>query len=711
MKKTGIFMLCLFIPAIASAQQYVSKNLSDTIVGLQEVVVTKKLVKYEKGKYMVDTKMLRKGKTNLVDLLSDVPGLIVDENSISVPGKDGVRVMFNGRVKNIPQSQLVEILKSYKASNVVRVEIMREPGAKYAAEGNHGMINIVTERHNDYIGGEVSDVLTYSEKWKNTSRLNLNLSSGRITSSLNAGWTYGKNKYEESNVYYFDNITRKNFSDYVAKDNNYNLRYNLDIDVDSLSVVGVEVQYSDALKKLGSIEETFSCAAVGQTETTASKSQRHNPYSNLNANIYADRKWGNGSKVTFSADLFRLNNDRDYMFHSDIFDSNQKPAGDEEVSNSGTSHLKGVSAQMDYDAILPWNINLSVGASMSLTNTDNNSHYDYSTLPNDDDTFKYTENIYAAYAMLSYDVKKWGFRMGARYEHTHTNGESQTTGTSSAHDYGRLFPDLCIDYKTGGGGVISLSSNSGITRPSLRALNPFIAYSSPYTAACGNPTLKASHWFNIRLTNYLPFKGGDITNIVTFYKGYDGIEQTTRMDNDSGVAMSQWRNSYNETSWIYNLMFNYRQIRWMKIFFVASVTGQKSNPLEQYGRQVGYRWYSNFNSRFRFLFDKSGNFTGYLTARYSGRSENAIGVLKDIVNIGAGLGYSMMANHLNLTVSASNIISSNVRGTTYANNGMTMTFNNHFSPFSVTLGCSYRFGKSIRGKIKTRSSDDVIKRF
>ena len=267
MKQTGIFMLCLFIPAIASAQQYVSKNLSDTIVGLQEVVVTKKLVKYEKGKYMVDTKMLRKGKTNLVDLLSDVPGLIVDENSISVPGKDGVRVMFNGRVKNIPQSQLVEILKSYKASNVVRVEIMREPGAKYAAEGNHGMINIVTERHNDYIGGEVSDVLTYSEKWKNTSRLNLNLSSGRITSSLNAGWTYGKNKYEESNVYYFDNITRKNFSDYVAKDNNYNLRYNLDIDVDSLSVVGVEVQYSDALKKLGSIEETFSCAAVGQTET------------------------------------------------------------------------------------------------------------------------------------------------------------------------------------------------------------------------------------------------------------------------------------------------------------------------------------------------------------------------------------------------------------------------------------------------------------
>jgi len=712
MRKVIVLTAFLLTAGIASAQQTGKKSMTDTIVGLQEVVVTKKLVKYDGDKYIVDAKMLRKGKTNLVDLLSDVPGLMIDGDNISMPGKGGVRVMFNGRMKKIPQSQLVEILRSYRASNVVKIEIVQEPGAKYDAEGNFGLINIITEKRNDYIGGEVSDALTYAKKWKNTSRMNLNLSSGKITSSLNAGWTYGKNKYEESNIFYYDDITRDGASDYVAKNNDYNITYNLDYDVDPQSVIGLEVRYSDAIKKLGSTMCSYSYAPNGGLMTTTqSYDNTDNPYANLNVNLYADHKWKNGNKIALAADVFRLKNDKDYMFHSDIFDSGQTAIGYEEVSSTGKSHLKGMSGQLDYDATLPCKIALSTGASMSLSTTDNDSRYEYSTLPNADDFFKYTENIYAAYATLSYNVHRMGFRLGARYEYTHTNGESGTMVTSSVRNYGRLFPDVRISYKTDNGSVFSLSSNSGITRPGLRAVNPFIAYSDPYSAACGNPSLKAGHWFNIRTTWFMPFKGGDITHIVTFYKGYDGIQQITDMDNESGVAMSQWRNSYNKTSWIYNLMLDYRQLKWMKIYFIGSLTGDKSTPTGEYGKPVGYKLGTNLYGNFRFIFDKRGNLTGYLTARYNGRNENAVLLLNDITTISAGLRYSMMKNRLNLNLNFNNIVASNVRGTAKANDGMKMTFDNHFSPFAVVLGCSYSFGKDIRMKRKMRSSDGVIGRF
>lgn len=712
MKKICFLMMFLLTSAMVLAQQGDKKSMTDTIVGLQEVVVTKKLVKYDGGKYIVDATQLRKGKTDLMDLLSDVPGLMVDGDNISIPGKGGVRVMFNGRMKKIPQSQLVDILKSYRASNVVKVEIIQEPGAKYDAEGNLGLINIITEKKNDYIGGEVSDDVTYAKKWKNTSRMNLNLSSGKISSSLNAGWTYGKNQYEESNIFYYDNITRDGASDYVAKNNDYNIIYNLDYDVAPRSVMGLEVRYSDAVKKLGSTMCSYSYVPNGVlTTTTQSYDNTDNPYANLNVNLYADHKWENGNKIAFAADVFRLKNDKDYMFHSDIFDAGQTDVGYEEVSNTGKSHLKGMSSRLDYDATLPCKIELSTGASMSLSTTDNDSRYGYSTLPNADDFFRYTENIYAAYATLSYNVHKLDFRLGARYEYTHTNGESRTMETSSVRNYGRFFPDVSISYNTDNGSVFSLSSNSGVMRPGLRAVNPFIAYSDPYSAACGNPELKAGHWFNLRTTWFMPFKGGNITHILTYYKEYDGIDQITKMDNATGVAMSQWRNSYNKTSWIYNLLFDFRQLKWMKIYVIGSLSGNKSTPTEEYGKRVGYKLTTDLVGNFRFIFDKSSNFTGYVTARYNGRSENATSVLNAITNINAGLRYSMMKNRLNLSLNFNNIIASNVSGTSYANDGMQMTYDNHFSPFAVVLGCSYSFGKDIRMKRKMRSSDGVIGRF
>lgn len=80
---------------------------------------------------------------------------------------------------------------------------------------------------------------------ENDSRLNLNYKQGRVTASLNAGWTYGEDAFTERNTCYFTDITRVSHSDLRWHDNNYNLTGSIDIMLDSLSTLGVEAYYFD----------------------------------------------------------------------------------------------------------------------------------------------------------------------------------------------------------------------------------------------------------------------------------------------------------------------------------------------------------------------------------------------------------------------------------------------------------------------------------
>lgn len=91
---TLIFCLFVFKGFSARSSQDTVSQVKDTI-NLKEVVVTEDLIKHEAGKTIVNVVTLRRGKTNLLELLQQVPGLIVDDSSIRILGKGGIIVMIN----------------------------------------------------------------------------------------------------------------------------------------------------------------------------------------------------------------------------------------------------------------------------------------------------------------------------------------------------------------------------------------------------------------------------------------------------------------------------------------------------------------------------------------------------------------------------------------------------------------------------------------
>ena len=83
-----------------------------------------------------------------IQALDSTPQIKVDENAgITMVGKSGVAVMVNERMLNLSGSELINYLKSLRSENIEKIEVITAPPAKYEAQGNSGLINIVLKKN------------------------------------------------------------------------------------------------------------------------------------------------------------------------------------------------------------------------------------------------------------------------------------------------------------------------------------------------------------------------------------------------------------------------------------------------------------------------------------------------------------------------------------------------------------------------------------
>ncbi len=78
-----------------------------------------------------------------IDLLRRSPGVLVDkDDNISMSGKSGVEVYIDGKPSPLKGSDLANYLRSLQSSSIESIELITNPGARYEASGNAGIINI-----------------------------------------------------------------------------------------------------------------------------------------------------------------------------------------------------------------------------------------------------------------------------------------------------------------------------------------------------------------------------------------------------------------------------------------------------------------------------------------------------------------------------------------------------------------------------------------
>jgi iron complex outermembrane recepter protein len=137
------------------------------------------------------------------NLMRKAPGVTVDNNeNINVLGRAGVMVYVDGKRLPLSGQDLASYLKNLPSDQIDRIDIITNPGAKYDAEGNAGIIDIRLKKDKSQgANGTIRVTGTQGRK----QRGNANLTGNFRGKKVNVFGTLGAGKGEGFNDIRFKN--------------------------------------------------------------------------------------------------------------------------------------------------------------------------------------------------------------------------------------------------------------------------------------------------------------------------------------------------------------------------------------------------------------------------------------------------------------------------------------------------------------------------
>lgn len=708
----------LYVPVVLQGNKNVGElTLKSSSALLDEVTVTaaRPVIKRLVDRVVFDAhNTIASAGGSALDLLREVPGLQVGQNSIGIIGKGGIKVYINDRETKLSGDELIDYLRSYDASQILKVEVITTPPSKYDAAGNAGIINIrLKSRPKDYVGGTASASYSAGEKDNyGYGGVSLNLSKGRVSSFLNGDTTQGNYETREKNYRYFPQNTWNSRADYTNYMNSFYLQGGVDVSLERDWSAGMQAIYNHSAPKPGnalSWTEVYDASTAVLDSLLYSNSDKDTGSDRLNLNFHTDKVWDDkGKKMTWDVDYLRDNRDENMGFLSKTLlpDGTEIPGTNFDYNYLQHRKVDVVSSALDF--ILPFEkYKITAGAKVSFTNTRNGINYDTSdpTLVQDD-YFRYKEQIYALYADYSREYsERFSMQLGLRMEHTRTTGISEAKDTEDKHDYTRLFPTVYLLYSPTDGHALNFSFSNRISRPSQNMVNPFPFYQNKYTYACGREDLKPSYTYNAELGYTLK----NNFNVSAYYSYSDDVFfQVVDLDAETNVTSFLWENFMQTHAFGLNNSYTFRT-KWLQTYAQHGVSYRRTtssaattSPEEKGGAY-------NASLRNTFFFNEKKTLLATLSGSYSSRQYQGIYLMSPTYSVSAGMLYRLLNNKLSLSLNVNNLFVSHSKLETMSN-GLKIIADNQFAFASFRIGVSYTFGGDIRSKGQRNSNEDIQRR-
>ena len=708
----------LYVPVVLQGNKNVGElTLKSSSALLDEVTVTaaRPVIKRLVDRVVFDAhNTIASAGGSALDLLREVPGLQVGQNSIGIIGKGGIKVYINDRETKLSGDELIDYLRSYDASQILKVEVITTPPSKYDAAGNAGIINIrLKSRPKDYVGGTASASYSAGEKDNyGYGGVSLNLSKGRVSSFLNGGTTQGNYETREKNYRYFPQNTWNSRADYTNYMNSFYLQGGVDVSLERDWTVGMQAIYNHSAPKPGnalSWTEVYDASTAVLDSLLYSNSDKDTSSDRLNLNFHTDKVWDDkGKKMTWDVDYLRDNRDENMGFLSKTLlpDGTEIPGTNFDYNYLQHRKVDVVSSALDF--ILPFEkYKITAGAKVSFTNTRNGINYDTSdpTLVQDD-YFRYKEQIYALYADYSREYsERFSMQLGLRMEHTRTTGISEAKDTEDKHDYTRLFPTVYLLYSPTDGHALNFSFSNRISRPSQNMVNPFPFYQNKYTYACGREDLKPSYTYNVELGYTLK----NNFNVSAYYSYSDDVFfQVVDLDAETNVTSFLWENFMQTHAFGLNNSYTFRT-KWLQAYAQHGVSYRRTTSSAATTSPEEKGWAYDASLRNTFFFNEKKTLLATLSGSYSSRQYQGIYLMSPTYSVSAGMLYRLLDNKLNLSLNVNNLFVSHSKLETMSN-GLKIIADNQFSFTSFRIGVSYTFGGDIRSKGQRNSNEDIQRR-
>lgn len=491
---------------------------------LKEVVVTakKKLIVYKTDRLVFDVEnSIATSGGDAVTAIAAAPGIIVQNNSISMLGKGSSRVMVDGRIIELSGDDLMNFLKSISAKDIKNVEVINNPPAKYEAAGDGGLINI-TLKKGTRDSWTNSTTLSYDQNTYHfiTLRDNFLYNKNKLKFSVSAGAKLGNSQVKQDlNTYYPNGLWKLRYNG-KQKGDNVSGRVALDYDLSDHTTIGVQYLGNSSnpdSKDLMNIKIHNPGNQVDSLLLNTGFRNLHSGSHTYNAHLISTLDTLN-RKISFDLDYFKYTSKTDNSFAANIYSPAMEFLNtNQSARNIANRTIDNKSIKVDMEHPLKF-VNLSYGAKISLVDSKGTIQY-YNTIsgtpvsdPNRSNGFDYKEHNQSVYINGNKDISsKLSLQAGLRIENTQTEGYSQTLNQSNKNNYLKLFPTFYISYKKNKNHNFQFNYGRRINRPDFGVLNPFRSYISSTSYSEGNPFLQPSFGDNFDFT--YAYKGALRTNV------------------------------------------------------------------------------------------------------------------------------------------------------------------------------------------------------
>ncbi len=642
-----------------------TQQLDEVVVESQAAAVEMRL---DRRIYRADAEMEAIGGSAL-DLLENIPSLETDfDGNVSLRGSDNVRVLINGRPSAL-LSGGTDALASIPSSNIERVEVITNPSARYDAQGDAGVINIVLKRNRlTGLNGSVSARTGIPD-------------DHRISTNLNS-MTNNANWFANLGLRYRDRPSERNrFQRFQSADTSY--------------------QYSQSQERSraelrGDIRLGAEFFISDRQTLTPSAFFRIRDRDNRSDTFYRDMDiLGNLEREVFREDIEdedRTNFEFDLAYEFDIGgESNQQLRADikfdyqpeteasnlrefnqitgEDIVRQRTDNYEETTdflIQADYRRDLGDSAEFEAG--FRSTNRWVNNDYTVEELQNGiwvpfenfNDDFRYTQNINAAYGILSSQFGKFSVQGGLRLEQTVIETELIESGEGSEQNYLNLFPSVFMNYEFNDQNSVQVSYSRRLSRPRFRNILPFSNFRDSRNIFTGNPNLNPVFSDSYELSYLRLWNSGSVSTSVYHRYRTGVVERITELDSD-GITRRFPINLSTQSNWgtelaVSQRLFNSLRLRGSANYYFSDTEGTFNN-------QIFERTTSAFFGRLRIQWEFIDGVNFQSTYFYSGPRNTTQGTRSSSYGLNSGISVDLWDGDATLSLSGRDLLNTRGRNT------------------------------------------------
>ncbi|MCB0639675.1 MAG: TonB-dependent receptor [Lewinella sp.] len=654
---------------------------------------------------------------SVLQSMQNLPGITIQDGQVQLRGSNQVIILIDGKQTAITGFGNQNGLDNLPASAVERIEIINNPSARYDANGNAGIINIILRKEDqEGFNGKVGLTTGLGALW--VRRENLPdirpqyQATPKINPSVSVNYRQGRtNLFLQADNLYTQTLNKNEFVTRTYDDgtvidqqlkrnrntNFFTSKAGLDwfiSDHNSLTIAGLFSRESimdrgdqpffnaasdERLRLWQFLEDEVLTAAV------ASFAYEHKfPQPGHHLNL--------GFNYTFDRE------DEKYFFDNTLPDAFNKESffliADQQVAD----------VNFDYTRPLRHGL-LETGLRFRRrtipTDMQFNPSADSPLDPDADGKATYRETIPAVYGNYTYEVRQLEMEIGLRVEYVDLNYEvdpNHNTYQSDGYDYFQPFPNARVTYNLNEHNKLSAFFNRRVDRPDEVDIRIFPKYDDAEIIKVGNPALQPQFTNTVELgykhtwargyyygAAYHRTADGTITRIATTVAGSNLIytlSQNAGKSYNTGVEMVLSQELSDRVSMNLNLNGYYNQIDAFTVVNLYPV----EHPFSM-EEQTVYSGNAKLNLQFRF----TQNLDAQLTAIYLAPDIIPQGTIDGRFSLDVGAKLAVQQGRGNLFLNATDLLNTMVIRKEIMGNNFSYTTADYYETQVVRVGYDYSF--------------------